>query len=139
MLILTGYDLDCSRWCVASADDSDAPDADHALMPAAEAATGWAEQGMQIDDQGMAPLDDMAAANPSLVSSSSWACIAFGGQSQTGRGAFGHDSIFSKSSLQHRLSLLQQKPASISSRVQTGSVTKLQLSRNCCKIAVMVA
>ena len=91
---------------------SDAPDADHALTPAAEAAIGWAEQGMQIDDQGMAPQDDMVAANFSLVSNSSWACSAFGGQSQTGGGAFGHDSIISKSSLQHRLSLLQQKFAS---------------------------
>ncbi|DBA65663.1 TPA: hypothetical protein ACH3X2_002720 [Trebouxia sp. C0005] len=41
---------------------SDAPDAGHALLPAAEAATGWAEQGMQIDDQGAAAQDDMVAA-----------------------------------------------------------------------------
>lgn len=41
---------------------SDVPDAGHALPPAAEAATGWAEQGMQIDDQGVVPQDDMVAA-----------------------------------------------------------------------------
>ena len=41
---------------------SDVPDAGHALAPAAEAATGWADQGMQIDDQGVVPQDDMVAA-----------------------------------------------------------------------------
>jgi hypothetical protein len=41
---------------------SDVPDAGHALPPAAEAATGWAEQGMQIDDQGVVAQDDMVAA-----------------------------------------------------------------------------
>ena len=41
---------------------SDVSDAGHALPPAAEAATGWAEQGMQIDDQGVVPQDDMVAA-----------------------------------------------------------------------------
>lgn len=41
---------------------SDVPDAGHALAPAAEAATGWAEQGMQIDDQGAVAQDDMVAA-----------------------------------------------------------------------------
>jgi len=41
---------------------SDVPDAGHALAPAAEAATGWAEQGMQIDDQGGVAQDDMVAA-----------------------------------------------------------------------------
>lgn len=41
---------------------SDVPDAGHALAPAAEAATGWAEQGMQIDERGGVALDDMVAA-----------------------------------------------------------------------------
>lgn len=41
---------------------SHVPDAGHALPPAAEAATGWAEQGMQIDDQGVVAQDDMVAA-----------------------------------------------------------------------------
>ncbi|DBA96447.1 TPA: hypothetical protein ACH3X1_015337 [Trebouxia sp. C0004] len=41
---------------------SDIPDAGHALPPTAEAATGWAEQGMQIDDQGVVAQDDMVAA-----------------------------------------------------------------------------
>ncbi len=39
------------------------PDAAHQQLPNAETATGWAEQGMQIDGQGgMTQQDDMVAA-----------------------------------------------------------------------------
>ena len=42
---------------------TDVPDAVHAVPLGAEAPTGWAEQGMQIDGQsGVAQQDDMVAA-----------------------------------------------------------------------------
>lgn len=38
------------------------PDAGQPLPPTAEATTGWAEQGMQIDDPAGMAQDDMVAA-----------------------------------------------------------------------------